>query len=75
MDNSNFAWRLGSLRYVYQPRLVYDWGNQGMTTYAISVTAANAPGDTGQAIVGTPEWATQHLGGEWVAMPDPYSVL
>lgn len=44
-----------------------------MTEYAINVTTKTAPGDTGQAIVGTPEWAETHLGGEWVPMPDPYN--
>lgn len=44
-----------------------------MTSYAIKVTDKNAPGDTAQAIVGTPEWAEANLGGDWVAMPDPYN--
>jgi hypothetical protein len=44
-----------------------------MTTYAIRVTSKTAPGETAQAIVGTPEWAETNLGGEWVPMPDPYN--
>lgn len=41
-----------------------------MADYAIKVTDKNAPGDTAQAIVGTPEWAEANLGGDWVAMPE-----
>lgn len=44
-----------------------------MADYAIQVTSKTTPGETGQAIVGTPEWAEANLGGEWVALPDPYT--
>ena len=44
-----------------------------MATYAIQVPSKTAPGQTGQAIVGTPEWAEANLGGEWVEIPDPYN--
>ena len=44
-----------------------------MSTYAAEVTTSNAPGDVVRVIVGTPEWATQNLGGNWVVTDDPYN--